>query len=379
MFSQRGVLNLAHTSTSCATARAAHAIRLNGIDSEMLTPGRSSRRSCPILNYSTERALPDARRLLAARAAASPATTRSPGAMRAAPTPSASTSSRTARSPASAPRAARVTGVETTRGAHPRRARSAWSRPAHSSVLADMAGFRLPIESHPLQALVSEPIKPLLDMRGDVERGACLCQPVRQGRAGDRRAASTATTPTPSAAASSVIEETLRALVELFPIFARLQMLRQWGGIVDMTPRSLARSSADRRSRAFSSTAAGAPAASRRPRAPAGSSPQTIANGRPHPLAAPFALERFAERPADRRARRGRRGALTLTSPRGEVGDAIAALRAALVRGAEGLHDNPRGPSAGLGAVPPQVVGGGILPLPRARGAALTKGMPDLA
>jgi sarcosine oxidase subunit beta len=90
-----------------------------------------------------------------------------------------------------------------------------------------------------------------------------------------------------------VIEHTLQAIVALFPAFSRMKMLRQWGGIVDVTP--------DR-----------SPIIGRTPvenmfincgwgtggfKATPGSGhvfAHTVARGEPHPIAAPFALERFA-------------------------------------------------------------------------------------
>ncbi|MEX1057487.1 MAG: sarcosine oxidase subunit beta family protein [Natronospirillum sp.] len=105
----------------------------------------------------------------------------------------------------------------------------------NSGVLADMAGFRLPIESHPLQALVSEPIKPILDTvvmsnqvhgyisqsdKGDLVIGAGIDGYNGYGQRGSY--------PT--------IEHTVQAIVEMFPIFSRVRMNRQWGGIVDTTP-----------------------------------------------------------------------------------------------------------------------------------------------
>ena len=112
--------------------------------------------------------------------------TRWPGAMPARPTRAASTSSRIARSPASASRTAR-SSASRPRAAPSRAKKVGCVVAGHCGVLAAMAGFRLPIESHPLQALVSEPIKPVLRLRRHVRRGARLCQPVRQGRAGVRR------------------------------------------------------------------------------------------------------------------------------------------------------------------------------------------------
>ena len=105
----------------------------------------------------------------------------------------------------------------------------------HSSVLAAMAGLRLPIESHPLQALVSEPIKPVLHTvvmsnavhgyisqsdKGELVIGAGIDGYVGYGQRGS----------------FSTIEGTLAAIVELFPIFSRVRMNRQWAGIVDVCP-----------------------------------------------------------------------------------------------------------------------------------------------
>ena len=104
----------------------------------------------------------------------------------------------------------------------------------HSTVLADMAGFRLPIESMALQALVSEPIKPCMDVvvmantvhgymsqsdKGEMVIGGGTDGFVNYTQRGSWHH----------------VEETVRALIETFPMISRLKMLRQWGGIVDMT------------------------------------------------------------------------------------------------------------------------------------------------
>jgi sarcosine oxidase subunit beta len=127
-----------------------------------------------------------------------------------------------------------VTGVETTRGAIATK-KIGVVVAGHCSVLADMAGFRLPIESHPLQALVSEPIKPVLDTvvmsnavhgyisqsdKGDLVIGAGIDHYNGYAQRGS----------------FSGIEHTVAAIVELFPIFSRVRMNRQWGGIVDTAP-----------------------------------------------------------------------------------------------------------------------------------------------
>lgn len=104
----------------------------------------------------------------------------------------------------------------------------------HSGVLADMAGFRLPIESVALQALVSEPIKPCMDV---VVMANTVHGYMSQSDKGEMVIGGGADGYNNYTQRGSFhhIEETVRALVETFPIISRLKMLRQWGGIVDMT------------------------------------------------------------------------------------------------------------------------------------------------
>jgi sarcosine oxidase subunit beta len=104
----------------------------------------------------------------------------------------------------------------------------------HSGQLAEMAGFRLPIEAVALQALVSEPIKPCMDVvvmantvhgyMSQSDKGEMVIGGGTDGFNNFTQRGS-----------FHHIEETLRALVETFPMISRLKMLRQWGGIVDMT------------------------------------------------------------------------------------------------------------------------------------------------
>ena len=82
--------------------------------------------------------------------------------MRAPPISAASTSSRTARSPGFRIENGRVIGVETTRGFIGAK-KIGLAVAGNSSRVAAMAGLRLPIESHVLQAFVTEGIKPLID------------------------------------------------------------------------------------------------------------------------------------------------------------------------------------------------------------------------
>ncbi len=104
----------------------------------------------------------------------------------------------------------------------------------HASHLAQMAGFRLPIESVALQALVSEPIKPCMDIvvmantvhgyLSQSDKGEMVIGGGTDGYNNYTQRGS-----------FHHVEETVRALVETFPMLAQLKMLRQWGGIVDVT------------------------------------------------------------------------------------------------------------------------------------------------
>ncbi|MEJ2021553.1 MAG: sarcosine oxidase subunit beta family protein [Maritimibacter sp.] len=104
----------------------------------------------------------------------------------------------------------------------------------HSSELADMAGFRLPIESVALQAMVSEPIKPAIDV---VIMANTVHGYLSQSDKGELVIGGGTDHFNNFTQRGSFhhIEETVRALVETFPIISRLRMMRQWGGIVDMT------------------------------------------------------------------------------------------------------------------------------------------------
>ena len=104
----------------------------------------------------------------------------------------------------------------------------------HSGHVAGMAGFRLPIESVALQALVSEPIKPCMDV---VVMANTVHGYMSQSDKGEMVIGGGADGYNNYTQRGSFhhIEETVRALVETFPIISRLKMLRQWGGIVDMT------------------------------------------------------------------------------------------------------------------------------------------------
>ncbi|MCA0921531.1 sarcosine oxidase subunit beta family protein [Pseudooceanicola nanhaiensis] len=127
----------------------------------------------------------------------------------------------------------KVTGVETTKG-DIGCSRLGIVVAGHSGVLAEMAGFRLPVESVALQALVSEPIKPCMDI---VVMANTVHGYMSQSDKGEMVIGGGADQFNNYTQRGSFqhIEETVRALIETFPVISRLKMLRQWGGIVDMT------------------------------------------------------------------------------------------------------------------------------------------------
>jgi len=233
MFSQRGVLNLGHTLQDMRDIeRRVNANRLNGVDGEVLT-ARQVKEMVPIINDSPNARYPVLGASLQRRAGVARHDAVAWGYARGADARGVdiiqSCEVTGIRSDGG-----RVAGVETTRGFIGAKKIGVVAA-GHCSVLAAMAGIRLPIESHPLQALVSEPIKPVLDTvvmsnavhgyisqadKGDLVIGAGIDAYVGYGQRGG----------------FSIIEGTLAAILELFPVFSRVRMNRQWAGIVDVAP-----------------------------------------------------------------------------------------------------------------------------------------------
>ena len=127
----------------------------------------------------------------------------------------------------------KVTGVDTTKG-HIACDKLGIVVAGHSGELARMAGFRLPVESAPLQALVSDPIKPIMDcvVMANTVHGYMSQSDKGEMVIGGGTDSYNAFTQRGS---FHHIEHTVAALIETFPMVSRLKMLRQWGGIVDMT------------------------------------------------------------------------------------------------------------------------------------------------
>ena len=233
MFSQRGVLNLAHNLHDLRELeRRVNANNLNGIDSEILSTG-DVKAFVPIINTNQNSRYPILGASLQRRGGTARHDAVAWGFARAADERGVDIIQQCEVTGIKQDRG-KIVGVETTKGLI--KARKVGIVVAgHSSELARMAGFRLPVNSYTLQALVTEPIKPILDTvimsnavhvyvsqsdKGELVIGAGI-----DGCHGYSQRGSL-----------HVIEGQLGALCELFPIFSRLRMMRQWGGIVDTCP-----------------------------------------------------------------------------------------------------------------------------------------------
>jgi sarcosine oxidase subunit beta len=289
MFSQRGVMNLAHTQHDLqGMRRRVYAIQMNGIDSEILTPAQikeivpmidvSPTARYPILGSSFQRRGGVARHDAVAWGLARKADERGVDIIQNCEVTGFDIVNGV------------VKGIQTTRGRIGAK-KIGIVVAGHSGMLAGMAGFRLPVESHPLQALVSEPIKPILNC---VVMSPQVHVYVSQSDKGELvlGAGIDAFNSYAQAGSPPVVEDQLNALTDLFPAFSRLRMLRQWGGIVDTCPDASPIIGKTPVENLFINCGWGTGGFKATP----GSGnvfAHTIARGEPHPLAAPFALERF--------------------------------------------------------------------------------------
>ena len=184
-----------------------------------------------------------------------------------------------------------ITGLSTTKG-DIKTPKVASVVAGHSSVMAKMADLKLPIESHPLQALVSEPVKPIMPCvlmsnqvhvyvsqsdKGGMVIGAGIdpyCSYSQRG-------------------GFNIIEEQMAAVMELFPMMSRLRMVRQWGGIVDVCPDASPLITKTPVKGFYINAGWGTGGWKATP----GSGhvfADLVANDEPNDIAAPFAMERFA-------------------------------------------------------------------------------------
>ena len=126
----------------------------------------------------------------------------------------------------------RVTGVDTSRGRIDA-GKVGMAVAGHGSVVAEMAGLRLPIEVQPLQAWVCEPVKPILDQILVFSGYGCYMMQSDKGEL----VIGGPTDPYPPYAQRgtfATIEQVTAAVLEMFPAFARMKLLRHWAGMLDI-------------------------------------------------------------------------------------------------------------------------------------------------
>ncbi|HEV2555727.1 MAG TPA: sarcosine oxidase subunit beta family protein [Bosea sp. (in: a-proteobacteria)] len=231
MVSQRGVLNLYHSDAQRdAFARRGNAMRLAGVDAELLDR-EQVRAMVPFLNYSDGR-FPIQGGLLQRRGGSVRHDAVAWGYARAADRRGVDIIQNCEVTGLSIENG-RITGVETTRG--PIRAgKVALAVAGNSSRLAAMAGMRLPIESHVLQAFVSEGLKPLIDTVVTYGAGHFYISQSDKGGLvfggdidGYNSYAQRGNLP--------VIEDVMESAMALWPGLGRVRMLRHWGGVMDMS------------------------------------------------------------------------------------------------------------------------------------------------
>jgi sarcosine oxidase subunit beta len=290
MFSQRGVLNLGHTLQDMRDIeRRVRANRLNGVDGVVLNTAQV-KALVPIINDSPACRYPILGASFQPRAGVARHDAVAWGFARAADARGVDII-QNCEVTALRRENGRIVALETTQGLV-RAKKVGVVTAGHSSVLAAMAELRLPIESHPLQALVSEPIKPVLDTvvmsnavhgyisqadKGDLVIGAGIDAYTGYGQRGSFH----------------VIEHTMQAIVELFPLFSRVRMNRQWGGIVDVCPDACPIIGGTPVRGLYFNCGWGTGGFKATP----GSGwvfAHTIAHDRPHPLNAAFSLGRFS-------------------------------------------------------------------------------------
>ncbi len=292
MYSPRGVMMLAHTVHDVQVSkRHIHANRGNGVDNEWLTP-EEAKAFCPPLNIEQNIRYPVMGAALQRRGGTARHDAVAWGYARAADALGVDIIENCEVTGFTRDAGGAVTGVTTTRGPIASR-RIGVVAAGHTSVVLGYAGVRLPLESFPLQALVSEPIKPIVPC---VVMSNSVHAYISQSDKGELviGAGTDAYTSYTQRGALHINSHTLEAICELFPMFRRMRMLRNWGGIVDVTP--------DR-----------SPIIGKTPvpglfvncgwgtggfKATPGSAhvfAWTIARNEPHPINAPFTIERFRD------------------------------------------------------------------------------------
>ena len=291
MFSQRGIVMVAHSRHELeSAARWVGAMQLNGIDAEMISTDEVKRR-IPILDISPSARLPVAGGFMQKRAGTARHDAVAWGYARAASALGVDIIQNCAVTGFRKDNKGRVTGVETSHG--PILAdKIGMAVAGHSTVLAKLAGFKLPVTSYALQAFVSEPLKPVLDTvmlslgtgvyisqsdKGGLVFGGGLDHYVSYAQRGNM--------PTIRAVAGAVADQ--------MPSLGRVKIARQWAGIVDVvhdsspilgeTPVPGLLINCGWGTGGFKAIPAGGSLLAHH-----------LATGKPHPLAEPFTLGRFS-------------------------------------------------------------------------------------
>ncbi len=289
LFSQRGVLNLAHSLQDVRDSkRRVNANNLNGIDAEWVDV-RGVEELCPIVNTSPDVRYPVLGATYQPRAGIAKHDYVAWGFAHRADALGVDLI-QDCEVQGIDVEGGRVTGVRTSRG--PIRAgKVALCAAGHSSLLAGTVGIRLPIQSHPLQALVSEllePVHPNVVMsnavhvyvsqahKGELVMGAGIDSYNGYGQRGSFH----------------IIEDQMAAAMELFPVFARAHLLRTWGGIVDVTPDASPIVGLTDIDRLYLNCGWGTGGFKATPGL-GWCFAHTVSHDEPHPYNAPFSLERF--------------------------------------------------------------------------------------
>ncbi len=290
MYSRRGVLMLAHNVHDVQSfKRHVHSNRLNGVDNRWLTP-EECKEICPPLSISPNARYPVMGGALQERAGTARHDAVAWGYARAAAMRGVDIIQNCAVTAIRRNADGSVAGVETTKG-YIKAKKVGVSAAGNTTVVMDTAGVRLPLESYPLQALVSEPVKPIFPL---VVMSNAVHAYISQSDKGELVIGSGTDQYTSYSQRGGLplIEHTIAAITEIFPIFNRMRMLRKWGGIVDVTPDRSAIISKTPVDGLYVNCGWGTGGFKATPGA-AHTFAWTIAKNEPHPLNAPFTLERF--------------------------------------------------------------------------------------
>jgi sarcosine oxidase subunit beta len=288
-FSQRGVMSLAHSVSDLrAKARNYHANKINDIDSEWLTP-EQVKEIAPIVNINPDVRYPVLGATFQPRGGIAKHDWVAWGYAKAAADMGVDIIQGCEVTGFDI-RDGKVHGVKTNLG--PIAAQKVGMVAAgHSSVLANLAGFDIPIQSRPLQALVSELLE---QVHNTVIMSGMVHVYVSQAHKGElvMGAGTDAFNSYAQRGGFHVIEHQLAAAIELFPIFERAHLLRTWGGIVDISPDASPIIGHTPVENLFINTGWGTGGFKATP-ASGWTMAHTIATGEPHELNAPFSLNRF--------------------------------------------------------------------------------------